>query len=281
MSRLPYEVVDVFTDRPFAGNQLAVVFDADALDNAQLQALATEFNYSETVFPLPPTTAEATYRLRIFTPAQELPFAGHPSVGAAVVQLARGLIKPGDVVQECLAGLMPVHVTDHGSATLTGGSPRLGAAVAAEPLVEGMGLAAGDLVGPPPRIAGCGLDFQYVVVSDDAVGRATPPRAGDVDVFAWDPSTRTAHSRVFAPDAGAREDPATGSAALGLGVYLVSVGLLPGEGTSRYTVRQGIEMGRPSLLECTVTAAGGVATRATVTGQVVAIASGEIEVPPA
>jgi trans-2,3-dihydro-3-hydroxyanthranilate isomerase len=280
MSRLSYEVVDVFTDRPFAGNQLAVVFDADTLETVQMQAIAQEFNFSETAFPLSPTDPTATYRLRIFTPAVELPFAGHPSVGSAVVQRNRGLIKAGDVVQECGAGLMPIHVTDAGTATLTGGPPSLGAGVAAGPLLEGLGLVAGDLVGPPPAVAGCGLDWEYVFVRDPVMAGASAPRHGQVNVFSWDPSTRTAHSRVFAPDAGAGEDPATGSAALGLGVYLVSIGLLPGEGTSEFTIRQGAELGRPSRLDCTVTASGGAATRATVTGQVVAIASGEIEVPP-
>ena len=91
MTTLRYEIVDVFTDRPFTGNPLAVVFGGDALSGDQMQALAREFNLSETVFVLPPTTGEATYRLRIFTPGAELPFAGHPSVGAAVTQLRAGL----------------------------------------------------------------------------------------------------------------------------------------------------------------------------------------------
>jgi trans-2,3-dihydro-3-hydroxyanthranilate isomerase len=279
MTRLRYEIVDVFTDQPFAGNPLAVVFGADGLRTGQMQALATEFNYSETVFVLPPSTDAATYRLRIFTPGKELPFAGHPSVGAAVVQLRAGLIKAGDVVQECGAGLLPVTVDERGHATLTGGAPTLGPELAGGPLATSVGLAETDLIGPAPRRAGCGLEFEYVLVGRDALPRATAPGQGDVDVVAWDPSTHSAYSRVFVPEVGVSEDPATGSAALGLGVYLVGVGLLPADGESSYTVHQGYEMGRPSLLSCTVTAAGGAVTRATVTGQVVAIASGEIEVP--
>jgi trans-2,3-dihydro-3-hydroxyanthranilate isomerase len=280
MSRLHYEIVDVFTDRPFAGNPLAVVFGADGLETGQMQALAKEFNYSETVFVLPPTTDAATYRLRIFTPGTELPFAGHPSVGAAVVQLRAGLIKAGDVVQECGAGLLPVAVDERGFATLTGGTPTLGPDLAAGPRIKSLGLAETDLVGLAPRRGGCGLEFEYVLVGKDALPRATAPGQGDVDVFAWDPSTHSVYCRVFVPEAGVTEDPATGSAALGVGVYLVGVGLLPPDGTSSYTVHQGYEMGRPSRLDCQVTAAGGTVTRATVTGQVVAIASGEIEVPP-
>ena len=110
MRPLPYEIVDVFTDRPFAGNPLAVVFGGDELATDQMQALANEFHLSETIFVLPPTEPGATYRVRIFTPEAELPFAGHPSVGAAVTQLRRGLIQPGPVIQECGAGLLPIEV---------------------------------------------------------------------------------------------------------------------------------------------------------------------------
>src|SRR6266540_3100668 len=110
MSTVAYEIVDVFTDRPFAGNPLAVVFGAGELAGDQMQTLAREFNLAETVFVLPPSSAAATYRARIFTPEQELPFAGHPSVGAAVTSMRRGLFGPGDVVQECGAGLLPLTV---------------------------------------------------------------------------------------------------------------------------------------------------------------------------
>src|SRR6187401_2255209 len=101
MTTLSYEIVDVFTDRPFAGNPLAVVFGAQDLARDQLQALAREYHHSETVFVLPPTAPGATYRARIFTLEDELPFAGHPSVGVAVSQLLRGLLEPGQVWQEC------------------------------------------------------------------------------------------------------------------------------------------------------------------------------------
>src|SRR4051812_30660436 len=103
MSHLQYEIVDVFTDRPFAGNPLAVVFGADGLARDQLQALAREFHLSETVFVLPPTQPGATYRARIFTPVTELPFGGHPSVGVAVTQFRRGLFPASLVYQECAA----------------------------------------------------------------------------------------------------------------------------------------------------------------------------------
>jgi len=279
MIRLRYEIVDVFTDRPFTGNPLAVVFGAEQLATEQLQALAREFNLSETIFVLPPTSDDATYRARIFTPARELPFAGHPSVGAAVTQHRVGLLPLGTVVQECGAGLVPI-VVGEDRATLSGGAVTLGAEFDPREVLAGMGLTESDLAGPAPRRAGCGLEFDYVNVRRDALPRAVLPATGHLSVFAWDPAAHVAHARVFAADSGVAEDPATGSAALGLGVYLVATGLLPADGTATYTVHQGHELRRPAVLECTVTAAGGTATAATVAGHVVAIASGEIAVPP-
>jgi trans-2,3-dihydro-3-hydroxyanthranilate isomerase len=287
MSTLAYEIVDVFTDRPFAGNPLAVVHGAEALAHDQMHALAREFNLSETVFILP--SSQGTYRARIFTPETELPFAGHPSVGAAVSYVRRGLAKPGRVVQECGVGLLPIEVTDTGSATLTGGTPTLGPDLDPGPLLDLVGLTAADLMsGAAPRRAGCGLEFVFLPVRPAALAetpgadRSAAAAAGvsQISVFAWDRETRTARARVFCPGVAVSEDPATGSAALGLGVWLVGAGRLPPSGTSAYTVHQGVEMHRPSVLECTVTASAGRATEATVSGHVVPIARGEIAVPP-
>jgi trans-2,3-dihydro-3-hydroxyanthranilate isomerase len=286
VTELEYEVVDVFTDRPFTGNPLAVVFGADQLSGGQMQAIACEFNLSETAFVLPPTAAAATYRLRIFTPGGEIPFAGHPSVGTAVTQLRRGAVAAGTVVQECGAGLLPIAVSA-GTATLTGGQPTVSTELDTGPLLAAVGLTEKDYAGPPPRIAGCGLEWPFLSVVPDAVARAicdpVATRLAGVSglcVLAWSGTDQTAHSRVFAPEHGVPEDPATGSAALGLGVWLVASGLLPGEGMSAYSIRQGVEMRRPSTLDCTVTAEGGRAIAATVTGHVVPIAAGRIAVPP-
>lgn len=287
MSTLSYEIVDVFTDRPFTGNPLAVVFGADGLARDQMQALAREFHLSETVFVLPPTpegaAGGATYRARIFTPAEELPFAGHPSVGVAVTQMRRGLIGPGLVTQECGAGLLPIEVYANQRATLTGGTPTVGPDLDPAPLLASVGLQPADYAGPAPRLAGCGLPFPYLSVHPDAVARAHLPGAGavsDVCVFAWNADQRTSHARVFVPVQGVPEDPATGSAALGFGVWLVASGLLPPDDDSSYVVHQGAELHRPSTLECIVSAVDGAATRVTVTGSVVPIASGEIAIPP-
>jgi trans-2,3-dihydro-3-hydroxyanthranilate isomerase len=282
VTSLPYEIVDVFTDRPFTGNPLAVVFQAESLATDQMQTLAREFHLSETVFVLPPTQPGATYRARIFTPAAELPFAGHPSVGAAVAVVRRGLAGSGGVVQECGAGLLPIAVSGD-TARLTGGTPTIGPELDPAPLLATASLTKADFAGPAPREAGCGLAYPYLSVVPAAVARAAcDPTTGvpAVAVFAWDPDTRVAHTRVFCPGLGVPEDPATGSSALGFGVWLVASGLLSGDGEAHYTVRQGSELHRPSVLECTVSATGGVAVSATVTGHVVPVAHGEISVPP-
>jgi trans-2,3-dihydro-3-hydroxyanthranilate isomerase len=278
---LEYEVVDVFTDTAFAGNPLAVVLGAQGLDTAQLQALAREFNLSETAFPM--DVEGDGYRLRIFTPEVELPFAGHPSVGAAWVLARRGGLQPGPVVQLCGAGPLSLDVAPAGGpVTLTGGAPTCGPPLDPEPLLRAVGLAASALNGVEPRACGTGLDFAYLLVRADALAACSPAlpalRAlggAGVSVFAWD--GEQARARVFAGGVGVAEDPATGSAALGLGVFLVAAGLLPEGG--RYTVLQGVELGRPSRMDCSVTAAGGAAVRAQVTGQVVPVATGRIRTP--
>ncbi len=279
-----YEVVDVFAPRAFAGNPLAVVFDADDLTTGQCQALANEFALSETSFLCAPTEPGASYRVRIFTPSVELPFAGHPSVGAAHTLVRTGRLPAGTLRQECGAGVLDV-VVDEDGATLTGGRPTLEDGPDPAVLAEAVGLSAADVVGLPASVAGCGLPWTFLAVHPGVVDRAAPdPRALEplgvgegVSVLSWDGAT--AYARVFAGDLRWSEDPATGSAALGAGVWLVASGLLAPEGTSSYTVRQGEAMGRPSVLSCTVTADGGRATSATVAGAVVPVAAGRIRVP--
>jgi len=279
-----YEIVDVFTERPYAGNPLAVVFGAEALDTGQLLAVAREFNLSETAFVLPPADG-GSYRVRICTPEAELPFAGHPSVGTAATLVRLGRLRPGDLVQECGAGNLPVTATADG-ATLTGGTPRVGPDLDPAPLLAAVGLTAADLAGPAPRLAGTGIDSAHLLVRPGSVAAASPDLAQlrsvghTISVSAFDPARRTSRARVFAGDIGVAEDPATGSAALAHGAYLVAVGLLPADGVHRYTIEQGVEMGRPSRLDGEVTAASGRATRCRVTGGVVPVAAGELREPP-
>jgi trans-2,3-dihydro-3-hydroxyanthranilate isomerase len=279
--QLQYEVVDVFTDTPFAGNPLAVVLDGEDLSTEQMQAIAREFNLSETTFPTSPPDG-ATYGLRIFTPQVELPFAGHPSVGSALVLLRLGRIAAGANVQSCGAGLLPV-VVDETSATLTGGTPTVGEPLASAPFLSALGLSGADLAGPAPRFAGVGIEFAYLLVRPEALETVTPDLAAisalggtGVSLVSWDGAL--ARTRVFPAGAGIVEDPATGSAALGFGVFLAASGLVD-DGEHDYVVSQGVEMGRPSTLTCRVTVEGGAAVRTTVSGSAVPVAKGEIRVP--
>jgi trans-2,3-dihydro-3-hydroxyanthranilate isomerase len=210
MSTVAYEIVDVFTDRPFAGNPLAVVYGAEALAGDQMQTLAREFNLSETVFVLP-SAAGATYRARIFTPEGELPFAGHPSIGAAVTSVRRGLAEPGEIIQECGAGLLPITVTAS-MATLTGGKPTLGPPRPIADMLELVGLRADDFAdgSAEPAPAGCGLEFVILPVRHDALARAwaDPQRARKlgvtaISVFAWADRERTARPGVLPGNVGA------------------------------------------------------------------------------
>jgi trans-2,3-dihydro-3-hydroxyanthranilate isomerase len=284
---LDYRVVDVFTDRAFAGNPLAVVLGADDLSTSQLQVLAREFNLSETVFPMAPTSAgsDADYRLRIFTPSAELPFAGHPSVGAAWVMRSLGRVADGRIVQECGAGLLPLDVAGDWI-TLTGGTPTLGDPVPAGPALAAVGLADGDLVGDELRWAGTGLEFGYLHVREDAVARCVPDvtairalgEAAELVVFSM-PAAESVRARVFVPGLGVAEDPATGSAALGLGVWLAAAGRVAADGETSYTVTQGVEMGRPSRLECVVRCEAGRAVECRVAGRVAPVAAGRIRPP--
>ena len=278
---LAFRVVDVFTGVAFAGNPLAVVLDAEELTTGQMQTLAREFNLSETAFPVPPDEG-ADYGLRIFTPAVELPFAGHPSVGAAWVLHDLGRLPAGERVQSCGAGLLSVMVD--AMITLTGAAPSYSPPRDSAPLLAAVGLDPEDLVGTPARSAGAGIDFGYLYVRPDALARAVGDMGllralggAGVSVVGWDGSA--ARARVFAGGVGVAEDPATGSAALGLGVFLAASGLLA-DGWTDYVVTQGVEMGRPSTLTCRVLVEAGQAVRTTVSGSVVPIASGEIRVPP-
>ncbi len=308
---LEYVVVDVFTDRPFAGNPLAVVFGADDLTSEQLLAIATEFNLSETSFPLPlgdnDADVGADYRLRIFTPGGEVPFAGHPTVGSAWVLRDRGVISPGLRKQSCGAGLIDVAVPgDQTAAVELSAVPRDPARALSADEVAAVcslvGLDPSDVAGPA-HVAGCGLTWLYLPVTEPAVSRARPsgrqvsevaidksgladPLDG-IDVYAVSAtpaggqpdSMLQINSRVFVPGFGIPEDPATGSAAAGLGLALVAAGLATADGETAYRITQGVDMGRPSLLLGRVAAEGGLAVRTHVAGQVVPVASGRIRLP--
>jgi trans-2,3-dihydro-3-hydroxyanthranilate isomerase len=285
--QLGYEVVDVFAPRPFSGNQLAVVLDAGDLTTGQCQALAAEFGYSESTFVSAPTVPGASYRVRIFTPRTELPFAGHPSVGTAHTLVRLGRLPAGVLRQECGAGVVDVEV-DADGARLTGGTVSRRPGPDPAVLAAAVGLGAEDVTGRPAHLVGCGIDFAQLEVRPGTAQRAVPdPGAladllpgvqGGVSVLEWDAGTGTGTVRVFAAGLDYEEDPATGSAALGTGIWLATEGLA-GDGVTEYRLAQGAAVGRPSELAGRVVVAGGAVTAVSVAGAVRPIAAGTIRVP--
>ena len=290
---LDYVVVDVFVGDPalpFEGNALAVVLGGDELSTAQCQSLAGEFHLSETVFPMAATVTGADYRARIFTITSELPFAGHPSVGVAWVLGQLGRLAPGTAVQECPVGLVTLEIpSGDGVVRLTGPVPAVSEPVDPLPLLDAVGLLPADLAGPAPRLSGTGLKFAFLSVHPHAIARARPNLTGlaalepdvmGVQVLAVSPDDAglAVRARVFVGDISG-EDPATGSAAIALGGWLVASKLAKATGETAYTISQGVEMGRPSVLACDVTADGGVISRVRVSGRVAVVATGRIRVP--
>jgi trans-2,3-dihydro-3-hydroxyanthranilate isomerase len=292
---LDYDIVDVFAERPFAGNQLAVVHGAEELSSDQLQTIAREFNFSETTFP---TSIDADhYDVRIFTPGGEVPFAGHPTLGTAWVLRDGGLLSGDQATQHCAAGEIGVSL-DGELVRLTAVPRDLAGPLspaAAVALLADLGLAADDLAGDT-WVAGTGLTFVHLPVRADAVARARPslrplseygdaPTRGcsdpveGINVYAaTDGSSHVdIHARVFVPGLSVDEDPATGSAAAGLGMALVATGRLPLGG--RYEISQGSEMGRPSRLHGEVVVTTGNVEVCRVAGRVQPIAKGRIAVP--
>ncbi|MFC0437708.1 PhzF family phenazine biosynthesis protein [Kutzneria buriramensis] len=279
---IAYHLVDMFADGPLTGCALAVVPDAEHLDDETMAAIARELGTSETAFVLPPTQPEATHRVRIFTPQGESPFGGHSAVGTACMLVRLGRLAPGRLVQQCGERVLPVDAdADH--ATLTATRPLNITKFDATRLAEACSV-------PPHGLAataGFGPAFHLMPTDPDSLALAAlrpehPVWRGEKDlfVFAWNPEEHTAHARMFAPGYGMPEDPACASAALALGPWLVDSGLLPADtGCHEYHVRQGIELRRPSTLHGQVQVADGRVVSVTVTGAVLPAASGHLTVP--
>ncbi|WP_410217943.1 PhzF family phenazine biosynthesis protein [Paracoccus sp. (in: a-proteobacteria)] len=283
---LDFLIYDVFTDRAFSGNPLAVVMGADALEPAQMQAIARQFNLSETIFVMAPREAAHAARVRIFLPLAEIPFAGHPTIGCAL-HLSNGA--NGSLVLEEEAGLVPVSIRDglaeFEAPVLPAVSP---AAVTPAAVAAGLGLRA-DQVGFGTHracIGGAGNDFVFAPLRDlDALAAARP--AGEAfetltrdvpKVYCYAPDGSGFRARMFAPANGIPEDPATGSATAALAAPLLAAGILP-EGETRLTLRQGVEMGRPSQLGLRVMVRDGRLEHVFVSGRAVRVAEGRIRIP--
>lgn len=298
-----YYTADVFTDRAFGGNQLAVFPDARGIDSARMQAIAREFNFSETTFVLPPDDARHTRRVRIFTPGAEIPFAGHPTVGTAHVLAAIGDIpltgETTSIVFEEGVGPVSVTVRSKGRHPVfaqlsvaklpeVGPPPPSEARLAAMLSLDVSDLAGNDM---PPEAVSCGLPYLFIpLATREAVARSRLRVdlweeslrnywTDDIFVFALDPELESSdvHARMFAPGFGVPEDPATGSACVALGGYLASRHPRH-DGMLRWVVEQGFEMGRPSILEVETDKRGGAITGIRVGGRTVMVSEGRMRV---
>jgi trans-2,3-dihydro-3-hydroxyanthranilate isomerase len=299
---LDYHVLDVFTDKPFSGNPLAVVLGADALEAKTMQTIAREFNLPETVFLLEPQNRAHTARVRIFTPAAELPFAGHPTVGTAV--LLAELRTPlsdgtGDaiVVLEQPVGIVRVGVRlRQGAASFAEfDSPKapesVGVVPPADRLAAALGLIPAEVgfENHKPSRYSAGNAFIFVpVASLEAIAKAGAAQAhwnaatqGNVGVFVYCRqtvhTTSSFHARMFAPHNGIGEDPATGSAAAAFAGVVHRFDELP-DGSHKRVIEQGFEMGRPSLMELSMDVEGGKLHAVRIGGHAVRVAQGRIEV---
>lgn len=300
MPALPFATTDVFTDQPYSGNPLAIVEAADDLTTAQMQTMAREFNLSETIFVQTPDDPDHTAKVRIFFPTAEIPFAGHPTIGCAI-HLASTRNGAGDftdlITLEEVAGLVPVIVSRSGNmvrAEFT--APKIPTAHPGDidvPLIAAALDLSADEVGfdaHNPGLWAAGPDFLFVpVASLDALARARPmqPHFGAmaaqmneaIYIYAQGDGCDF-QARMFAPDHGMPEDPATGSASAILAAQLLASGEIP-DGTTTFQLRQGVEMGRPSAIGLTVDCADRVITAIRIAGSAVAIMHGMITPPDA
>lgn len=294
-----YVTVDVFTNRIFGGNPLAVVLDAQGLNAAQMQAIATEFNYAETTFVLPPRDPQHSAHVRIFTPRTEVPFAGHPNVGTAVVfakeQEAQGSLPPERLVFEEAAGLVPIRLIRE-QAVIVGAeftAPEgltLGPKVTAATLAECLSLEGTDIsrVNHPPQVLSVGLPFLVTeIASLQALKRAKPnalaherilPPIGTDAIYAYCHSAtpQNLHARMFSPLDGIIEDPATGSAAAATIAHLASIAAERNVEMT-WRIEQGVEMGRPSLLQGRTEKRNGIVAAVHIGGFAVPVMSGHFD----
>jgi trans-2,3-dihydro-3-hydroxyanthranilate isomerase len=306
MRQFQFLQYDVFTDTPLAGNQLAVFVDAVGLSDDEMQSIAREMNYSETTFVLPATDIKAIRRVRIFTPSTELPFAGHPTIGTTFALAHANIVRSGEELPVHLQlgiGNLPVDLLFEGEQLSfvwmhqrlpefepwTGSSERLLAAV---------GLRQEDLApGLPIERGSAGVPFLFLPLrSREALGRAEPGHADLAEALesqerhtglylfsAASEADEVAlrHSRMFAPGVGVSEDPATGSAAGPVAVYLLRHGLLRAnqDGEARLQIEQGAEMGRPSRLSVALACAAGEVQDVRVGGESVLVAEGSLILP--
>jgi trans-2,3-dihydro-3-hydroxyanthranilate isomerase len=302
--RLSFHTLDVFTTKRFGGNPLAVVLDADALHTATMQTIAREFNLSETVFVMKPEGPAHSARIRIFTPAAEMPFAGHPTVGtAALLAELRNPVVSGeqDAIIVLEENIGPVRVgvkLRGGSATLAEfDAPRLpeeeGRPPSPDRLASALGLIESEIgfENHRPTRYTAGNPFIFVPVATlEAIAKAHVASSHWASAFAGENAvgaflytrqvahtTSAFHARMFAPHHGVAEDPATGSAAAAFAGVIQRFDE-PTEGVHRRVVEQGFEMGRPSLITVSLTVAQGRLSAVRIAGHAVRVSEGTIEI---
>jgi len=291
---LEFHTLDVFTSTPYTGNPLAVVLGADGLSDSQMQTITREFNLSETIFVQTPDDPAHTAKVRIFCPACELPFAGHPTVGCAI--LLAELANEGDFMAEItleeVAGLVPVQVERHaGEITAEFVAPVIpvdagGVLPTPATAAEALGITAADIgfgAHKPGHWQG-GPDFLFIpVATRDALRNAKPSgswldmtaAAKTRSIYVYCESEGGYESRMFAPEHGMPEDPATGSASAILAAQLLASGALV-DGTNRIALSQGEDMGRPSQIALTVEVVGQVITQIRIKGAATRFNHGQI-----
>jgi PhzF family phenazine biosynthesis protein len=264
MTKRDFLQLDVFASARGCGNPLAVVFDADGLDAAAMQAIAAWLNLSETTFVLPPTQAGADYRLRIFTPRQELPFAGHPSVGTAHAVLEHGLVtsREGRLVQECAAGLLPLRIEGEGSQRRLHVRAPHAVERAGDPATVMASLRGVQLGQLRPALLDNGPRWWCIELADEIAVRTLAPdletmsrasvATGAVGIAVFARCRDRPFQlvvRAFVPADGIPEDPVTGSANAAIAAWMNENDALP---ALRYLASQGREVGRDGIVECAV-----------------------------
>jgi trans-2,3-dihydro-3-hydroxyanthranilate isomerase len=293
---------DVFTDHLFGGNQLAVFLDGRGLPTGTMQAIAKEMNFSETTFLLPAGTPGTDVRMRIFTPAEELPTAGHPTIGTTFALARAGVIERGRThfVFDCGIGPVPVALTwkgdDLGFAWMTQALPAFGDAIRdSARTAAALSLSAEAGAAHPAQVVSCGVPFLFVPLTTrsavdsvkvnnaglDELLKATNPAAHGVFVFSTEPgdTPATVYSRMFAPELGVVEDPATGIASGPLGCYLVRHKLVGADKADAMISLQGAKMGRPSHVHISIGVERGEITSVRVGGEAVLAGEATLYVP--
>lgn len=295
LTQYHYHHVDVFTEKRFGGNQLAVFTNAEGLSTEQMQTIAREMNFSESTFVFPPDDPANDYKLRIFTPAEEVPMAGHPTVGTTYVLYREGML-PTDRTNYRLEEQVGVIPVAYDPATervvMTQPLPTFGRIIDDRQMIADLLTLAKDDLHPdyPVQVVSCGVPFIYAVMRDKAtVNRAKlrtdiweqhlqNSEAPQIFIFSTetDDPQHTVYSRMFAPAMGIPEDPATGAASGPLGCYLVQYGLTA-DGQNIIS-EQGFAMGRPSLISIAIDGATDGITGVRIGGQTAYVGAGYIDV---